>query len=132
MEMKRLGFAFDLAAVLVFVGIGRSTHDHGMSLGGVSSTLWPFAVALALGWLVEFARHRDPTRIDPGMLITVVTVAIGMALRVLAGQGTAVAFVFVALGFLGAAMLAWRVIARFTSSRRSGNLAQARPPRPIS
>jgi hypothetical protein len=38
------------------------------------------------------------------------TVAVGMALRVVSGQGTAVAFVFVALGFLGATMLGWRIV----------------------
>jgi hypothetical protein len=35
-----------------------------------------------------------------------------MILRVIAGQGTAFAFVLVALGFLGALMLAWRIVVR--------------------
>jgi hypothetical protein len=39
-----------------------------------------------------------------------------MTLRVLAGQGTAVAFVVVALCFLGAAMCGWRVAARLVRS----------------
>jgi hypothetical protein len=34
-----------------------------------------------------------------------------MVLRVISSQGTALAFIFVALGFLGTAMLLWRVIA---------------------
>jgi len=37
---------------------------------------------------------------------------LGMALRVAAGQGTAVAFVGVALAFLGLFLLGWRVVAR--------------------
>jgi hypothetical protein len=35
-----------------------------------------------------------------------------MILRVIAGQGTAVAFVVVALAFLGLFLLGWRVVAR--------------------
>ena len=33
-----------------------------------------------------------------------------MALRVVAGQGTAFAFVLVAFGFLGATMIGWRLL----------------------
>jgi len=40
-----------------------------------------------------------------------------MALRVAAGQGTAVAFVLVALAFLGLFLLGWRLVARFLTRR---------------
>ncbi len=40
------------------------------------------------------------------------TVAVGMTLRVIAGQGTAVAFIAVALGFLGLFLLGWRLLVR--------------------
>jgi hypothetical protein len=40
-----------------------------------------------------------------------------MALRVVAGQGTALAFVLVALCFLGASMCGWRLVARLVRSR---------------
>jgi len=40
-------------------------------------------------------------------------VGLGMALRVVAGQGTAVAFIFVALAFLGLFLLGWRLVARW-------------------
>jgi Protein of unknown function (DUF3054) len=43
------------------------------------------------------------------------TVAVGQALRMVAGQGTAPAFVAVSLLFLGLFMLGWRVIARWFS-----------------
>jgi hypothetical protein len=43
-----------------------------------------------------------------------------MILRVVAGQGTAVAFVFVTLGFLGVAMLGWRLALTGLRSRRAG------------
>jgi hypothetical protein len=41
-----------------------------------------------------------------------------MILRVLAGQGTAVAFIIVALVFLGGAMIGWRVVRISTCRRR--------------
>jgi hypothetical protein len=46
------------------------------------------------------------------------TVALGMVLRVVAGQGTAVAFVLVALGFLGLFLLGWRLVALGILRRR--------------
>jgi hypothetical protein len=46
-----------------------------------------------------------------------------MVLRVVAGQGTAAAFIAVALGFLGLELLGWRLLAR--TARR------ARPARSV-
>jgi hypothetical protein len=108
--VKRIGFGLDGVAVFVFVAIGRSVHRHGLDVGGIASTLWPFAVGLGCGWLVVLASRQNPTRPRQGAEIAVVTVAIGMVLRVISSQGTALAFILVALGFLGAAMLLWRVV----------------------
>jgi hypothetical protein len=94
----------------VFVGIGRSVHDHGVYLKGFASTAWPFASGLAVGWAAVSASRRVGASLYAGAIVCVSTVVIGMALRVVSGQGTAVAFVFVALGFLGATMLGWRVV----------------------
>jgi hypothetical protein len=41
---------------------------------------------------------------------------LGMALRVAAGQGTAAAFVLVALAFLGLFLLGWRLVVRLVAS----------------
>jgi hypothetical protein len=109
--VKRVGFGLDGIVVLVFVAIGRSVHRHGLDVAGIASTLWPFALGLGCGWLAVLATRQDPTGLREGAEITVVTVALGMVLRVLSGQGTVVAFVLVALGFLGAAMMLWRVVA---------------------
>jgi Protein of unknown function (DUF3054) len=118
-----LSLFLDGASVLIFVVIGRSAHQHGVGLSGVISTLWPFAVGLGCAWLAEIALHRDPRQLRRGVEIAFVTVAIGMPLRVLAGQGTAVAFILVALGFLGATMAAWRLLAT-RWPRRSRSSAQ--------
>jgi len=120
----------DVAAVVLFVVIGRASHHHGETVGGVASTTWPFAVGLGAGWvLVVAAARRRPGRtslasLRGGVVICVTTVVVGMTLRVAAGQGTAAAFVAVATGFLGAVMLAGRaalgVAARHAARRRSG------------
>jgi hypothetical protein len=99
----------DILVVVLFVGIGRSNHHHGESISGIVSTTWPFAVGLAVGWLIVFVRHQDGVSIGAGLEILVSTVAVGMILRVIAGQGTAFAFVVVAFVFLGALMLGLRL-----------------------
>jgi hypothetical protein len=42
-------------------------------------------------------------------------VVLGMVLRVVSGQGTAVAFIGVALAFLGLFLLGWRLVAGLAS-----------------
>lgn len=99
----------DLLCLVVFVAIGRSTHDHGVALRGMLSTLWPFAIGLGVSWAVLVRRHRSGTSFADVALIVVVTVALGMVLRVIAGQGTAVAFIIVALAFLSLTIGGWRL-----------------------
>jgi len=116
--MHRLWIVVDVLVVLLFVGIGRSSHHHGLRLSGVLSTTWPFAVGLGLGWLYVTLRRQDGASLRGGIAIWLTTVAVGMTLRVLAGQGTAFAFVIVALVFLGSIMLGLRMALRYVRSRR--------------
>ncbi len=108
----------DVAAVLVFVGIGRTSHDHGISLSGMASTSWPFLVGLAAGWVIGRAWRRPFELAPTGVVVWLFCVAVGMVVRVAAGQGTAVAFVAVALGFLALELLGWRALARVGSRLR--------------
>jgi hypothetical protein len=108
--VHRLYVFFDVIIVLLFVGIGRSVHDHGVNLAGLLSTAWPFVSGLAVGWLIVIKQQHSGVSLFDGVTICLVTVLLGMILRVVAGQGTAFAFVLVALGFLGALMLAWRIV----------------------
>lgn len=102
--------AVDVLAVVLFVVIGRASHDRGESPAGVLSTLWPFAVGLAAGWLLVRLARRPAGSLGSGAAVCVTTVAVGMVLRVVAGQGTAAAFVGVATGFLGAVMVGGRLV----------------------
>lgn len=114
--------ALDVVCILVFVAVGRHTHDHGISVAGMVSTSWPFLAGAAVGWLVGQG-WRAPERIVPtGVAVWLSCVSLGMALRVVSGQGTAAAFIVVALAFLGATLLGWRALSgrlvRWNASRR--------------
>ena len=102
----------DVASVLVFVVIGRASHNDGESIPGVASTAWPFLAGLAAGWLVARVWRRPMAVVPSGVAAWLGTVAVGMALRVVGGQGTAVSFIIVALCFLGLFLLGWRLLAR--------------------
>ena len=102
----------DVASVLVFVVIGRASHNHGETVPGVASTAWPFLAGLGVGWLVARVWRRPAVLVPSGLAAWLGTVAVGMVLRVVAGQGTAVSFVIVALCFLGLFLLGWRLLAR--------------------
>jgi hypothetical protein len=112
-----VGALLDACCVLVFVIIGRASHAKGESLAGIASTAWPFLAGLAVGWLATRA-WRNPGAIVPaGLGAWLGTVAAGMALRVISGQGTAFAFICVALAFLGLFLLGWRLAARLLPLR---------------
>ena len=115
MRVARVAVVLDVCCVLIFVIIGRASHTQGESLGGIASTSWPFLCGLAAGWAASRAWRRPLALRPAGLAAWLCTVALGMLLRVVSGQGTAVAFIIVALAFLGLFLLGWRVIARFLS-----------------
>lgn len=118
--MRRLFPIFDLLSVFVFVAIGRRAHDHGITVGGIASTFWPFAVGTIVGWLILVRRKRTGSSLADGVSVAVVTVALGMLLRVVSGQGTAAAFVVVALVFVNLFMVGWRLLLRLSMRSRRG------------
>jgi len=103
--------------VLAFVVIGRASHAKGENLGGIASTAWPFLAGLACGWLAARGWRRPAALAPAGVGAWLGTVAVGMVLRVVSGQGTAVAFVLVALAFLGLFLLGWRLVAGLVRPR---------------
>ena len=110
------GAVLDVACVLVFVIIGRASHIQGESLAGIASTAWPFLAGLAFGWLAAGLAAAVPLW-PAGVGAWLGAVALGMLFRVVSGQGTAPAFIGVALAFLGLFLLGWRLVAsRFATS----------------
>ena len=116
MRSARLAVVLDVACVLVFVIIGRASHVKGESLAGIASTAWPFLAGMAFGWLATAGlagRAWQPFGLWPaGVGAWLGAVALGMLFRVVSGQGTAPAFIGVALAFLGLFLLGWRLLAR--------------------
>lgn len=107
-----IALAFDVAAVAVFVLIGRRSHDDGITLTGVARTAAPFLLALAAGWGLTRA-WRAPMSIRTGLVVWVTTVVAGLVLRrVVFSDGTAVAFVIVTAVTLGLLVCGWRAVAR--------------------
>ena len=103
--------ALDLAWLSVFVLIGRSSHAEGETLSGFVRTVWPFAIGLAVGWLVVRAWRRPAALVPTGVVVWPVCVAVAMVLRAVAGQGVAGAFIGVAVAFVGLGLLGWRALA---------------------
>ena len=106
-----LSAALDVVLVLVFVAIGRQSHDEGITLSGTLGTAWPFLAALVLGWLATRAWRNPLGIVRPGVLLWASTVVIGMLLRVVSGQGVALAFVIVAAVTLALFLVGWRALA---------------------
>jgi hypothetical protein len=82
------------------------------------STTWPFAVGLTAGWALAWRRRRTGDTPLDGFVIVLITVALGMVLRVASGQGTAFAFILVAITFLSLFMVGWRLVAQLVTNRR--------------
>ena len=127
MQRAVVAGALDVVAVLIFVAIGRASHDHGETLAGVASTAWPFLAGLGVGWVSALAWLRPLPLAPTGLIIWISCVAVGMVLRVVAGQGTAVAFVAVALAFLGLELLGWRALDRVVAGGWSRGATGDRP-----
>lgn len=119
--MRKLApFLVDLLLVIVFCAIGRRSHDEAV-LTGLLRTLWPFGAGLIVGWLLAagltardgFAaalRRFDPFPLWPtGVVVWLSTLVVGMLLRVVSGQGTAVSFIIVAATVLALFLLGWRL-----------------------
>ena len=103
--------AIDLVVLLGFALAGRRSHDEALDLRGLADTAWPFVVGLGLGWvLVLLVLRRSPASWIAGVLVWLATLAGGMALRDMSGQGTALPFVLVATGVLAAGLIGWRVV----------------------
>lgn len=115
MWKARVAVVLDVVCVLVFVIIGLFSHTKGEAVATIASVSWPFLSGLGIGWLISRAWRRPLTLRPTGLTVWLSTVAFGMILRVVSGQGTAFAFILVALAFLGLVLLGWRLIARLVT-----------------
>ncbi|KQO84259.1 hypothetical protein ASF17_01660 [Frigoribacterium sp. Leaf263] len=108
----------DLALVLVFVLIGRSSHAEALDPLGVLTTTWPFAVGLVVGWASVLGVGWPPAGPRAGLVVWVSTVVVGVLLRVASGQGIEPSFVVVTAVVLGVLLVGWRLVAGLVGRRR--------------
>lgn len=104
------GFLLDAALVLLFALLGRASHAEGLTWPGVLEVAWPFLVALAASWAVARRRGAWPTGVAGSPWVWVVTVVLGLALRVATGGGFAWSFGLVTLVVLGVFLVGWRCV----------------------
>jgi hypothetical protein len=79
--------------------------------------LWPFAAALALGW-VATRLWQAPLARGRALVAWLVTVAGGMALRIaVQDRELKGAFVAVTLVFVGVGMIGWRAVVGWRRTR---------------
>ena len=109
----------DVVCVLVFVAIGRASHQEGDALLGIAGTAWPFLGGLVAGWVVARAWRAPYVLAPAGVTVWLATLVGGMLLRVVSGQGTAPAFIVVASVVLAAFLLGWRAVAVLVRRVRS-------------
>lgn len=107
----------DVAWILIFVALGRSSHAEGETAAGLARTAWPFLAGLAVGWLVAQAWRRPAAVVPTGVAVWPVCVAVAMVLRAVSGQGVAVAFIGVAAAFVGLGLVGWRALALVGAGR---------------
>lgn len=124
-------FALDAVLVVAFAAIGRASHDSAAFGIGLVTTAWPFLVALLVGWLATRAWRAPAAPVRTGLGVWVLTVAGGMVLRALSGQGPAVPFIIVATLTLLVMLVGWRVVAALVSRTRRARSSQTSPSAPV-
>lgn len=126
-----LAAVVDIVLIVAFALIGRSSHAEAASPIGLWTTAYPFLAGWAVGWLVVRGWARPMRLLPTGVVVWVATVAIGMLLRVLTGQGDVagdplpLSFVIVATISLAVFLLGWRAVVRLVAAR-SGRRGRGR------
>ncbi|MCU1447713.1 DUF3054 domain-containing protein [Cryobacterium sp.] len=110
LALVSLAAGLDAGLLLVFVVIGRASHGED-GLWGVLATWWPFLVGLVVAWLVLRAWRTPLHLVRTGLGVWVITVAVGLLLRVASGQGVQLSFVVVTFLVIGVFLLGWRAVA---------------------
>ncbi|MBF4995211.1 DUF3054 domain-containing protein [Arthrobacter gandavensis] len=113
--------AADVVLILVFAALGRDTHAHGVDPAGVLLTASPFVAAALSGWALLRLRHRPASLWPHGILLWLITAGGGLAVRALAGAGTAFSFQLVTFSVLGAFLLLPRLASSLVMRRRTRN-----------
>jgi Protein of unknown function (DUF3054) len=110
--------AVDVICILIFAIVGRSSHQETTDLLGVAQTAWPFLTGCLAGTVIG-RTWRHPGSLRSGVAVWLGTVAGGMVLRVLTGDGVQLSFILVASFVLALFLIGWRAIFRLIQHARS-------------
>jgi hypothetical protein len=111
-----LAAVLDAVLVVVFAAVGRRSHAEGLDVAGIARTAAPFLGGAAVGWVVALLTlDAGPRSLVFGVVVLAATVVVGMLLRVVLDQGTAISFVVVATTVLALLLLGWRLVARWVA-----------------
>ena len=125
-RLAAYALGLDVLSVMVFVAVGRSSHDEGSAVAGVLETAAPFLIGLGAAWLIVRA-WRWPMALLTGLGIWPITLLVGMMCRnLIFGLDTPASFVIVATIFLGLCFVGWRMAARVLARRRQTSTLTAR------
>ncbi|HZI45958.1 MAG TPA: DUF3054 domain-containing protein [Ilumatobacter sp.] len=117
-RLAAYALGLDVLSVMVFVVIGRRSHDEGSAVTGVFETAAPFLIGVGVAWLIVRG-WRWPLAILTGLVIWPITLLVGMMCRnLIFGRDTPASFVIVATIFLGLCFVGWRTAARALTRRR--------------
>lgn len=110
--------AIDIVAILLFVAIGRRSHDEGGSvIGEALRVAVPFLLGLAVGWAASRA-WKAPVAPANGIIIWLGTIVVGMMLRrFVFDRGIALPFIIVASLFTLLFLVGWRVVNEWLAGR---------------
>jgi hypothetical protein len=113
-----LAAVIDVVLIVVFALIGRSSHGEANAPLALWTTAYPFLAGWAIAYVTSGAWARPLRSWPTGIVAWVLTVFVGMAIRVATGQGVVdgnplpISFVIVATIVLGVFLLGWRAVAR--------------------
>ena len=113
-----LAAVIDVLLIVLFALIGRSSHGETDSALALWTTAYPFLAGWAIGYVTSGAWARPLRAWPTGVVVWVLTVFVGLAIRVATGQGDVagnplpISFVIVATIVLGVFLFGWRWVAR--------------------
>jgi len=110
--------ALDLALVLLFAILGRSSHGEANDVRGLLHTAGPFLVGALLGQGLSRSWRR-PVSLTTGVVVWLCTVTVGVALRLAGGDTARLPFVIVATVTLALLLVGWRLLYALVRLRRS-------------
>ncbi|GGL11787.1 hypothetical protein JOE58_000099 [Curtobacterium luteum] len=129
-----LAAVVDVVLVVLFALIGRSSHGEANTAGALWTTAYPFLAGWAIGYVSSGAWGRPLRTWPTGVVVWVLTVFVGLAIRVATGQGDVdgnplpISFVIVATIVLGVFLVGWRAVVRLvqrTAAARRGRRTTA-------